>query len=50
MAHMVQKYAQRVLVGKPDVKRPLGRLRNRWENKMFKNLKEILRRAETGFT
>jgi hypothetical protein len=37
-------------VRKPEGKRSHGRLRNRWENKMFKNLKEIVRRAKAAFT
>jgi hypothetical protein len=36
-------------VEKPKGKRPLGKLRDRWENKILKNLKEIVNRAETGF-
>jgi hypothetical protein len=31
----------RVLVGKPDGKRPLGRLRPRWENEIGMDLREI---------
>jgi hypothetical protein len=30
-----------VLVGKPERKRPLGRLRHRWENSIKKNLQEV---------
>jgi hypothetical protein len=37
-------------VGKHEGNRPFGRLTQRWENKIFKNLKEIVRRAEAGFT
>jgi len=31
----------RVLVGKPDGKRPLGRLRIRWENNINMDLQEV---------
>ena len=31
----------RVLVGKPDGKRPLGRPRHRWEDNIKKDLKEV---------
>jgi len=31
----------RVLVGKPEGKRPLGRARPRWENNMMMNLQEV---------
>ena len=31
----------RVLVGKPEEKRPLGRLRRRWEDNIKKDLKEM---------
>jgi hypothetical protein len=31
----------RVLVGKPKGKRPLGRLRHRWENGIRMDLREI---------
>ena len=38
-AHMVEKRgAYKVLVGKPEGKRPLGRPRHRWENNSKKNL------------
>jgi hypothetical protein len=30
-----------VLVGKPEEKRPLGRPRNRWEDEIRKDLREI---------
>jgi hypothetical protein len=33
--------AYRSLVGKPEGKRPLGRLRHRWENNIKMNLREI---------
>jgi hypothetical protein len=32
---------QRVLVGKPEVKRPLGRPRRRWEDTVKMNLREV---------
>jgi len=31
----------RVLVGKPEAKRPLGRLRRRWENNIKMNLQKV---------
>jgi len=31
----------RVLVGKPEVKRPLGRLRRRWEDNIKMDLQEV---------
>jgi hypothetical protein len=33
--------AYRILVGKPEGKRPLGRSRNRWENDIKKDVREI---------
>jgi hypothetical protein len=33
--------AYRVLVGKPEGKRPLGRLRHRWENNIKTDLQEV---------
>ena len=32
---------QKVLVGKPDGKRPLGRPRRRWEDNIKKDLQEV---------
>jgi hypothetical protein len=32
----------RVLVGKPEEKRPLGRPRRRWENNIKMNLQEVV--------
>ena len=32
----------RVLVGKPEVKRPLGRPRRKWEDNIKKDLQEVL--------
>jgi hypothetical protein len=36
-----RRYAYRILVGKPDGKRPLGRLRPRWEDTIKMNLKGV---------
>ena len=33
--------AYRVLVGKPEEKRPLGRLRHRWEDNIKMDLREV---------
>jgi hypothetical protein len=33
--------AYRVLVGKPEVKRPLGRLRHRWEDTIKMDLQKV---------
>jgi hypothetical protein len=33
--------AYRALVGKPEGRRPLGRLRRRWENNIKMDLKEV---------
>ena len=38
----------RVLVGKPDGKRPLGRLRHRWEDNIKMNHQEVDVGAWTG--
>ena len=39
---MVQsRNAYRILVGKPEGKRPLERLRHRWEDNIKKDLKEV---------
>jgi hypothetical protein len=40
----------RVLVGKPEGKRPLGRQWRRWENRMKMGLSEIVWRVWSGFT
>jgi hypothetical protein len=40
----------KVLVGKPDGKRPLGRRRHRWEDQVKLNLREIGWRVWSGFT
>jgi len=39
--YRVRRSVYRVLVGKPDGKRPLGRLRRRWEGNMKMNLREV---------
>jgi 3-oxoacyl-ACP reductase-like protein len=42
VAHVGQnKIAYRILVGKPEVKRPLGRPRRRWEGNVKIELREI---------
>ena len=40
--------AYTVLVGRPEGKRPFGRLRHRWENIIKTNLQELGWRAWTG--
>jgi len=35
------RIVQRVLVGKPEAKRPLGRTRRRWENNIKMDLQEV---------
>jgi hypothetical protein len=40
----------RVLVGKPERKRPLGRPRRRWENGIKMDLREIGWGVWSGFT
>jgi hypothetical protein len=40
----------RVLVGKPEVKRPLGRPRRRWEDGIKMDLSEIGWGVWSGFT
>jgi hypothetical protein len=39
--HGEGKRAYRVLVGRPEGKRPLGRLRHRWEDNIKMNLREL---------
>ena len=42
LAHMGERRGvYRVLVGKPKGKRPLGRLRQRWEDNIEMNLQEV---------
>jgi hypothetical protein len=36
-----KRNAYRILVGKPEGKRPLGRLRHRWEDNIKTDLREI---------
>jgi hypothetical protein len=36
-----KKNTHRILVGKPEGKRPLGRPRGRWENNIKMDLREI---------
>jgi hypothetical protein len=36
-----ERYVYKVLVGKPDGKRPLGRPRHRWEDRIRMDLGEI---------
>jgi hypothetical protein len=38
---MAARTACRILVGKPEGKRPLGRLRQRWEDNINMDLREI---------
>jgi hypothetical protein len=40
-AHAEMRNAYRILVGKPDGRRPLGRPRRRWENNIKIDLWEI---------
>ena len=43
VAHMEQsRNAYRVLVGRPEGKRPLGRPRGRWEDNIKLNLREVV--------
>jgi hypothetical protein len=39
----------RMLVGKPEGKRPLGSPRRRWENNIKMDLQEVVRVVETGW-
>jgi hypothetical protein len=42
VAHMGEgRGVHRVLVGKPQAKRPLGRLKLRWEDNIKKDLQEV---------
>jgi hypothetical protein len=36
-----KRNAYRILLGKPEVRRPLGRLRNRWEETITMDLREV---------
>jgi hypothetical protein len=44
------KGVYRVLVGKPEGKRPLGRTRRRWEYNIKMDLREIGIDGRTGFS
>jgi hypothetical protein len=48
-AGMGEKYAYRVLVKKPEEKRPLGRPRRRWKYSIGMDLEEIGWGVWTGF-
>ena len=51
MARMGQnRGVQRVLVGKPDGKRPLGRPRRRWEDNIKMNLQDVEGVVGTGWS
>jgi hypothetical protein len=41
MWHLWERSANKILVGKPEGKRPLGRHRHRWEDNIVKDLREI---------
>ena len=42
VAHMEQfRYVHRLLMRKPESKRPLGRLRRRWEDNIKMDLREV---------
>jgi hypothetical protein len=43
--HWVKRNAYRILVGKPEEKRPLGRPRRSWENNIKMYLKETGRNS-----
>jgi len=43
VAHMGEsRGVHRVLVGKPEVKRPLGRPRHRWEDNIKMNVQKVV--------
>jgi len=44
----VRRSVYRISVGKPGGKRPLGRLRRRWEDNIKMNLQEVERGVWTG--
>jgi hypothetical protein len=44
----VRRGVYRVLVGKPEGKRPLGRLRHRWEDNIMMDLQKVRYGAWTG--
>jgi hypothetical protein len=41
VGHVARRGVQRVLVGKPEGKRPLGRPRRRWEDNIKMDLQEV---------
>jgi hypothetical protein len=41
MSRACSKHAYRILLGKPDGKRTLGRTRSKWENNFKMDLREI---------
>jgi hypothetical protein len=47
--YSVLRKAYKVLVGKPEGKRPLGRPRRRWEDRIRIDLKEIVWGVWIGF-
>ena len=51
MARMEEgRGVHKVLVGKPEGKRPLGRPRGRWEDNIKMNLEEVGRGLATGWS
>jgi hypothetical protein len=50
MWHEWERRVYKVLVGKPEGKRPLGRLKCRWEDGIRMDLREIGWRVWTGFS
>ena len=51
MAHMEEgRGVHKVLVGKPDGKRPLGRPRRRWEDNIKMDLQEVRGIVWTGWS
>ena len=49
-AYWEDRGVQRVLVGKPEGKRPLGRPRRRWEDNIKMDLQEVGRGLGTGWS
>jgi hypothetical protein len=45
-----ERKVYKVLVGKPEGKRPLGRLKRRWEDGIRMDLRQIGWRVWTGFS
>jgi hypothetical protein len=43
-----ERVAYRILVGRPEVRRPLGRPRRRWEVNIKMDLQDVERGAWTG--